>query len=253
MKKYLDYAVTYLPLGSVFLYFYALLSILMKFAWFNISVVSFIEISEPLVNVLDIIPYVGISGFALWLAYKKQSSPGGNYRFVKSVEYRLVKKIKTEKLFRRRLITHFQLEFWSYQLFIWGLTILFFALTKRFAFLSLLLLSPITILGGIIVREYRHRSREGLSKTRYYIAAFLVLSFVLMTAWNIQAYLGKMYDRKGQGTQIIKKDGSEIKMTDSLIYVGKTNKYYFIYNKVSKYSEAIPTEEVASFRYRENN
>jgi hypothetical protein len=75
----------------------------------------------------------------------------------------------------------------------------------------------------------------------------MLLGYVLLTA---SIYIEKTIDGKYNGTFIELKDGTTFISNDSIMYIGKTEKYIFIHHRKDTSNDIIPVEDVKKFRIK---
>jgi hypothetical protein len=104
----------------------------------------------------------------------------------------------------------------------------------------------------IILIEFEHNNNEG--KREYtYLIVYLVLALFISTAWEAVGSAKNLIDNSKRETVTIVTSDTTIVTTKEYYYVGRTNKYIFLYDSLDKHRDVIPVDNIKLISFKYNN
>ncbi len=232
-----DFVLKALPLFTVILIFLGISNAIVFYKIFRINIVQFISLSESALFSLDYIILYGFIHYfiAIFLFLKASKLADG-----------------TEEDKRKLLIYKYGLESIMWLLGCYFILKTSFCESKLSNHLAFTYCADLAGIGGIMwANGFYKKSINRIN--RYFIISVLFLAIVIVNI-SARSALTKKYTSDINNTIITLKDtGDIVKTNDTLIYVGKVEKYYLLYNRIVETGMVINVDDVKKIQWSKND
>jgi len=239
-----DILLKYIPLASVMLIYLGVLKSLVYYRIFGIEILNYISLSEAILFSLDFI-LIFVIGGVLGVIFSMGVMP------FKKMDELVENRSGISKEQRREKMDNLSNNVFKWFYIIIGIgwlivTIIIMILEKEIKWIDFGLTTIIfgsTMAGCQFVRVGIDKKGVLTDEVRSIIAIGLLLTIYVACDSVRSAELIKT-KKPIINTLIVLKENKSIATTDSLIYIGRTDKYTFLYDKNVKASEVISNDEI---------
>jgi len=251
--KLLDYAPY---LGSLII-FLGVCRLSVFYGSFNVNIVPFLEFSEILTSFLDLLVlFIVMAIYSIIQNFMMETKSS------QETQQTRVQKLYEQTSFLKRLKFYFYV-FSEMFFFVLIISVVFFVFKHffnteftnkdyiRFLTLYLLLVGYLMLQYEIQIKHHFHHSS---TRQRMVTSASMYLLLMVSIVWLFATYQAdriKVY-KSTKGMTLLFTDAPNFVSTENDYYIGKTQKYVFVYHEKTKTTDVIPVERVKQMIFKTN-